>query len=193
MDHNELTPGSFRTDTGFLEYDKQTKTKVATFYHPSITKYYDGIQNELAALSQLDNHVAEVAISFNQPYTFQDIQAKVPDNLNIVWLYMTSPIADESKGPAGMSVYGFKPSDSPKEAYTSFSDALEQYDANGYNETIQAFSHSNKNKAFDEVEILGIMLTGQTKNFKALENQDFIRGASVGATAEIVPYIKPEK
>ena len=70
---------------------------------------------------------------------------------------------------------------------------LEQYDANGSNETIQEFLESNKNKPFDEVKILGVMLTGQTKNFKALENQDFIRGASVGATAQIVPYIKPEK
>ncbi|MCB8815426.1 anti sigma factor C-terminal domain-containing protein [Desulfosporosinus shakirovi] len=46
---------------------------------------------------------------------------------------------------------------------------------------------------FDEAKILGVMLTGQTENFKALENQDFIRGASVGATAQIVPYIKPDK
>ncbi len=193
MDHNELTPGFFRSDTGIYEYDKQTKIKVATFYHPSIKEYYDGIQNELGAISQLDNYVAEVAISFDQPYTFQEIQAKIPDNLNIVWLYMTSQIADESKGPAGISVYGFNPSDSPQEAYTSFSDALEKYDANGNNKTIQELLHSNKNKEFAEVKISGIMLTGQTKNFKALENQDFIRGASVGATAPIVPYIKPEK
>lgn len=33
----------------------------------------------------------------------------------------------------------------------------------------------------------------KTENFKALENQEFIRGASVGVTAPIVPYIKPEK
>ena len=193
IDHNELIPGFYWSDTEFYEYDKQTKNKVATFYHPSIQEYYDGIQNELGEISQMENHVAEVAISFNQPYTLQEIQAKIPDNLNIVWLYMTSPIADESKGPAGMPVYGFDPSDSPKEAYSSFIDALEKYDANGNNETIQEFLNSNKNKQFDEVKILGVMLTGQTQNFKALENQDFIRGASVGATAQIVPYIKPEK
>ena len=37
------------------------------------------------------------------------------------------------------------------------------------------------------------MLTGQTQNLKALENQGFIRDASVGATAQIVPYIEPER
>lgn len=191
IDHNELIPGFYWSDTQVYEYDKQTKNKVATFYHPSTQKYYDGVQNELGEISEMKNHVAEVAISFDQPYTFQEIQEKIPVNLNIVWLYMTSPIADESNGPAGVPVYGFDPADSPKEAYESFMEALKKYDAN--DETIREFLKSNKNKQFDEVKILGVMLTGQTKNFKALENQSFVRGASVGATAQMVPYIKPEK
>ncbi|PEI42382.1 sigma factor regulator N-terminal domain-containing protein [Bacillus pseudomycoides] len=193
IDDNDLIPGFYRSCADSYEYDKQTKKKVATFYHPSIQKYYDGVKNDLGAISQMENHVAEVAISFDQPYTLQEIQAKIPDNVNIVWLYMTSPIADESRGPTGLPVYGFDPSDSPKKAYNSFIDALKKYDTDGSDETIQKFLKSNKNKQFDEVKILGVMLTGQTQNFKALENQDFIRGASVGATAQIVPYIKPEK
>ncbi|RLL40122.1 hypothetical protein D8M04_19465 [Oceanobacillus piezotolerans] len=193
IDHNELIPGFYWSDTGFYEYDKQTKNKVATFYHPGIQEYHDGVQNELQEVSQMENHVTEVAISFDQPYTLKEIQAKIPDNLNIVWLYMTSQIVDESNGPMGMPVYGFAPFNSPEEAYDNFIDAIEKYDVNGNNEAIQKFLDSNKNKQFDEVKILGVMLTGQTQNFRALEGQDFIRGASVGATAEIVPYIKPEK
>ena len=131
IDHNELIPGFYWSDTEFYEYDKQTKNKVATFYHPSIQEYYDGVQNELGEISQMENHVAEVAISFDQPYTLQEIQEKIPDNVNIVWLYMTSPIGDESNGPSGMPVYGFAPSHAPKDAYNSFIDALEKYDANG--------------------------------------------------------------
>lgn len=193
IDANELTPGFYWSDTNFYEYDKQTKNKVATFYHPSISEYYDGIQNELEEISRMENHVAEVAVSFDQPYTLQEIEANIPDNLNIVWLYMTSPIVDESNGPAGMPVYGFNPAHSPNESYTDFIDALEKFDPDGHNETIQEFLNANKNKQLDEVKILGIMLTGQTKNLKTLESQDFIRGASVGATAQIVPYINPEK
>lgn len=191
IDHNELTPGFYLSDTNLYEYDKQTKNKVATFYHPSIKKYYRGVPNELEGISQMDNHVAEVAISFNQPYTFQEIEEKIPDNLNIVWLYMTSEIVDESNGPAGMPVFGYDPSDSPSARYNSFIDDLQQYGAD--DDMLQDFLNKNKNKTFDNVGILGVMLTGQTKNFKALENQNFIRGASVGATAQMVPYIKPEK
>ncbi|MDX8289168.1 sigma factor regulator N-terminal domain-containing protein [Metabacillus indicus] len=191
IDDNELKPGFYWSDTNFYEYDKQTKNKVAKFYHPSIKKYFKGVPNELKEISQMDNHVAEVAVSFNQPYTLQEIEEKIPDNLNIVWLYMTSEIVDESKGPAGMPVYGYDPSVSPKAAYNSFIDDLERYGTD--DDMIQDFLKKNKNKSYDNVEILGVMLTGQTKNFKALENQNFIRGASVGATAQIVPYIKPEK
>ncbi|MEO4053913.1 sigma factor regulator N-terminal domain-containing protein [Solibacillus sp. CAU 1738] len=189
IDFNELIPGFYWTDNEFYEYDKQTKNKVATFYHPSIQEYYADIPNDLVAISQMDNYVAEVAISFDQPYTWKEIEEKIPDNLNIVWLFMTSNIANESKGPSGVQVYGFDPSDSPKDAYKYFIDSLEKYD----NETTREFLSVNKKKQFDEVKILGVMLTGQTKNFKALENQAFIRGASVGATAQMVPYIKPEK
>ena len=58
---------------------------------------------------------------------------------------------------------------------------------------MQKFLKANKDKPFDQVKILGVMLTGKTENFKVLENQDFVRGASVGVTAQVVPYIKPEK
>ncbi len=193
IDTNELTPGFYWSDTEFYEYDKQTKNKFATFYNPAIKEYRDGVQNELGEVSQMNNYVAEVALSFNQPYTLQEIKEKIPDTLNIVWLYMTSPIGDESKGPAGMPVYGFNPEKSPEEAYKEFVDSLKQYDDDGHDEDIQKFLKSNKDKPFDQVKILGVMLTGKTENFKALENQDFIRGASVGATAQVVPYIKPEK
>ncbi|GAB6621389.1 sigma factor regulator N-terminal domain-containing protein [Bacillus cereus] len=195
IDSNELTPGFYwsRSNAEFYEYDKQTKNKFATFYNPNIKDYHDGVQNELGEVSQMNNYVAEVAISFNQPYTLKEVQTKIPDNLNIVWLYMTSPIGDESKGPAGMPVYGFNPDTSPEEAYKEFVDSLNQYDDDGHDEDIQKFLKANKNKPFDQVKILGVMLTGKTENFKALENQDFIRGASVGVTAQVVPYIKPEK
>ncbi|MCY8234771.1 sigma factor regulator N-terminal domain-containing protein [Priestia endophytica] len=193
IDYNELIPGSYLEGKELYEYDKQTKNKVATFYHPSIQKYYDSIQNDLKEILQMDNYVAEVALSFDKPYTFQEIEKQIPNNLNIVWLYMTSPIVDESKGPSGMPVYGFNPSSSPKEAYHSFIKSLKEYDKNGNEETIQNFLQSNKNKPFEDVKVLGVMVTGQTKNFKSLENKSFIRGASVGATAQIVPYIKPTK
>lgn len=57
----------------------------------------------------------------------------------------------------------------------------------------KSLSNKIKNKKVEKLPIWGVMLTGQTKNFKALQNEPFVRGASIGVTAPIVPYIQPEK
>ncbi|MGN1400130.1 MAG: sigma factor regulator N-terminal domain-containing protein [Bacillus sp. (in: firmicutes)] len=193
MGTNEMIPGFHWSDTDIYEYDKQTKNKVATFYHPSVKTYYDGVKNDLAGISEMENHVAEVAVSFDRPYSFQEIQSKIPDNLNIVWLYMTSQVTDESTAPSGVTVYGFDPHNSPVESYDSFLKGLKEYDVNGDNETIQDYVDANEGKTFEEVKVLGVMLTGRAENFEPLRNAGFIRGASAGVTAEVVPYIKLEK
>ncbi|MER2192629.1 MAG: sigma factor regulator N-terminal domain-containing protein [Solibacillus sp.] len=190
IDVNELIPSFHWSEKNTYQFDKQTKTKVASFYNPAIENYYH-IANDLPALAQMDNYVAEVAISFDQPYTYQEIQQMIPDNLNIVWLYMTSQMVEEEYGPSGVTIYGFDPGDGSEQVYESFRQALKKYDARGYNETIQSFLTGNAD--WDTAPILGVLLTGQTQNFAVLEQQTFVRGASIGATAEIVPYITPEK
>lgn len=194
VDSNELIPGFYWGETLFYEYDKQTKQKVATFYHPEITNYYDGVQNQLNEISQMTDYVAEVAISFKKPLTIHEIQSNIPtDKFNIQWLYMTSRIVDESNGPSGLPVFGYNDSGLSKEAFNSFIDNLKRYDSNSDIEEIQKFIRENASKPFDEVPVLGVMLTGRAENFKLLNSKDFIRGASIGVTAPIVPYIKPIK
>lgn len=193
IENNELIPGLHSSGDTFYEYDKQTKQKVATFYHPAIKQYYDGVQNQLNAVVQLENHVAEVAISFKEPLTIEQVRQNIPENLNITWLYMTSRIVEEAPGPSGLPVYGYADSDLSKEAFDGFIDNLKQYDNKHSIEEIQQFIEKNGSKSFNEVTVLGIMVTGRTENFKELLAKDFIRGASVGVTAPIVPYIQPIK
>ena len=193
IDHNELIPGFHSSGNNYYEYDKQTKQKVATFYHPAIKEYYDGVQNQLEAVVQLENHVAEVAISFKQPLTMEQVRENIPENLNIAWLYMTSRIVDEAPGPSGLPVYGYADSEFSKESFDMFIEDLKKYDERGSMEEIQKYIKENENKPFNEVTILGVMLTGRTESFNELLGKDFIRGASVGVTAPIVPYIQPTK
>lgn len=193
IDHNELIPGFHLNGSNSYEYDKQTKQKVATFYHPAIKKYYDGVQNQLEAIVQVKNHVAEVAISFKEPLTIEQVRQNIPKNLNIAWLYMMSRIVDEAPGPSGLPIYGYADSDLSKEAFDGFIDALKRYDNHQSIEEIQKFIEENENKPFNKVTVLGVMVTGRTENFNDLLGKDFIRGASVGVTAPIVPYIQPTK
>lgn len=55
------------------------------------------------------------------------------------------------------------------------------------------FLEKDHAKTFDEVEVLGVMVTGRNSDLKALEKLPFIRASSIGVTAEITPYITPEK
>ncbi|PIC78466.1 hypothetical protein CSV74_02780 [Sporosarcina sp. P19] len=193
IDHNELIPGFHSSGNNNYEYDKQTKQKVATFYHPAIKEYYDGVQNQLEDVVQLKNHVAEVAISFKEPLTMEQVRENIPQNLNIAWLYMTSEITDEALGPSGLPVYGYVDSELSKESFDMFIENLKKYDERGSMEEIKKYIEENENKPFNEVTILGVMLTGRTESFNELLGKDFIRGASVGVTAPIVPYIQPTK
>nr|WP_106779446.1 sigma factor regulator N-terminal domain-containing protein [Lysinibacillus timonensis] len=193
IDYNELVPGFHSSGNNHFEYDKQTKQKVATFYHPDIDEYYDGVENQLEEIVQMENYVAEVAISFKEPLTIEQVRQNIPQNLNIAWLYMTSRIVDEEVGPSGLPVYGYADSDLTKEAFDGFINDLKEYDKDQSIEEIQQYIKKNENKPFNEVTILGVMLTGRTENFKELLDKDFIRGASVGVTAPTVPYIQPTK
>lgn len=193
IDHNELIPGFHSSGNNNYEYDKQTKQKVATFYHPAIKEYYDGVQNQFEAVVQLENQVAEVAISFKEPLTMEQVRENIPGNLNIAWLYMTSRIVDEASGPSGLPVYGYADSELSKESFDGFIENLKKYDKRKSIEEIQKYIEENENKPFNEVTVLGVMVTGRTENFNELIGKDFIRGASVGVTAPIVPYIQPTK
>ena len=193
IDHNELIPGFHSSGNNYYEYDKQTKQKVATFYNPAIKEYYDGVQNQLEAVVQLENHVAEIAISFKEPLRMEQVRENIPENLNIAWLYMTSRIVDEAPGPSGLPVYGYADSELSKESFDGFIENLKKYDKRKSIEEIQKYIEENEKKPFKEVTVLGVMVTGRTENFNELLGKDFIRGASVGVTAPIVPYIQPTK
>ncbi|MGM0214552.1 anti sigma factor C-terminal domain-containing protein [Enterococcus sp. AZ109] len=200
IDYNELTPSWYHSAKISYEYNRQTKQKVATFYNPTIEDYYDNVKNELTEVTQMDNTVAEMAISFDKPYTYSEVKEMIPENLNIVWLYLFSEERDESKGPAGISVYGFQLSkDSDNKAIDeeadkdSFFSSFETHFLQMDNQKAAKFIRENKDKDVDELPVLGVMVTGQTQNFAELEDQAFVRGSSVGVTVPVVPYIEPER
>lgn len=200
VDYNELVPSWYFSSKNSYEYNRQTKQKVATFYNPSIKNYYDGVKNELVEIEKLENHVAEVALSFDKPYTYSQVEKMIPENVNIVWLYLFSEEREESNGPSGMPVYGFQLSMDEKntvvdieEDKQSFFNAFEASISHVNQKEIKTFIETNKEKSVDELPIWGVMVTGQTKNLIELKDKSFVRGSSIGVTAPIVSYITPEK
>lgn len=200
IDFNELLPSWYHSSKNSYEYNRQTKQKVATFYNPAIENYYDGVKNELKELKNMDDSLAEVAISFDQPYLYSEVKKMFPENVNVVWLYLFSEERDESQGPAGMPVYGFQLSvDEENRIFDAEADkdyffsSFETYISPTLNKEMAAFIQDNQNKKVDDLEVLGVMVTGQVKNLTALKDKPFVRGSSIGVTVPMVSYITPEK
>lgn len=77
---------------------------------------------ELETLNQLPKHLAEVAITFDKPYTYDEIQKMVPENLLTNWLWL----GRDYKKTTGDNVYiGVSTSTD------SYSIGESQYDDNG--------------------------------------------------------------
>lgn len=200
IDYNELMPSWYHSSKNSYEYNRQTKQKVATFYNPKIEDYYDGVKNELNDIQAIEDSVAEVAISFDQPYTYNEVKKMFPSDVNVVWLYLFSEERDERQGPSGMPVYGFQLNVDEKNRVVdaqadkdNFFRSFKTYSAEMSNHEITTFIHDNQEKNMADIEVLGVMVTGEVKHLAGLKDRSFVRGSSMGVTVPIVSYITPEK
>lgn len=202
INYNELVSGFYLGEEDSYEYDKRTKQKVATFYSPYIKKYYDGIKNDLKTVTQLDNHVVEVAISFDKAYTYQEIQELIPTSmkLNKAWYWLDikpEANAKEELGPTGFPKYGinieekYQTPEFIEEDFSEFFKVAKKISAKQDHRELKQLIKNNEGKTYKEVKVIGVMLTGRSENFKKLIDKKWIRGASIGVTAECLPYIQP--
>ena len=169
------------------QYDKNTKQKVAVFYHPDTEKVEGGIPNDFAAVATMDGFVAEMALSFDQAYPLKEVLRQLPDTLNVTWAFVDSEAPKEAIGPI-YPVYGFTIEEDIEGSIDVFQEALQVVKGSGEDEVIERML-----KAKDPSFVRGVIVTGQAQNMKALETLDIIRGASVGVTVETKPYIEPTK
>ncbi|WEG72833.1 anti sigma factor C-terminal domain-containing protein [Vagococcus intermedius] len=204
INYNELVPGFYLGERDSYEYDKQTKQKVASFYSPYIKNYYDGVKNDLKSVTQLDNHVVEVAISFDKAYTYQEIQDLIPSSmkLNKVWYWLDIKPEDQPKeelGPAGMPKYGinieekYQTSKFIEEDFAEFFKVAKKISNKQEQSELKQLLKNNEGKSYKEVKMMGVMLTGRSENFEKLIDKEWVRGASAGVTVERLPYVQSFK
>lgn len=197
VDYNEFLSGIHMTKDNVYSYNKQTKQKTADFYHPDVdySGYLKEMPNDLKLMDEKKAEVSEMAISFDQPVKWKEVRDKIPTGITPKWLYMTSNISDKKPGgPTGYGTYGFSlDEEDQQDSFEGFLDNLQQYDDKERDEVIQNFIKKNKDKELSDTEILGILVTGENKDLKKMQDFYHLRAASVGVTVEINPYIKVEK
>ncbi|MBC1308281.1 anti sigma factor C-terminal domain-containing protein [Listeria booriae] len=182
---------------GTTEFAENTNQKMMYFYKPDGS--YPSVANELEGLTGNTNKVMEVAISFDRPYDLQEVVDFLPTNLNVAWFWLEAENTNELLDMA--QVYGFEGLQKPisgvndKEVYAAnYSNFLAGLDKLQNKTSKMADMYAKYSELnWNEVQVKGIIVTGQEKNFKTIANHKIIRASEIGATADIVPYIKPYK
>lgn len=201
---------------------KNTKTqeKEPIFFNRSATSIYKNSKkitlytpptHEAKTLSTMKNTLAEVALTFDKPYSYSEIKKMIPDNvmINYYWLgfgnnntstiervgnYIGLNASDDGQGSLqegntkNNTYTGYK---GLKQALTdAISLPLESHISDkSYISSIKSQLSSNLSTA----KFSGVIVTGKTDNLQSLDDLNFVFASNVGLTTPIVPYETPLK
>ena len=176
------------TDNG--AYDRLTQHKIPLFYNPKMKHPDVHRAADVNKVARTKGAVAEVAVSFDHPLTYAQIQQRLPKKLHAVWYWIgVSPKADatsmdnnflgvqaNSKGHMVATKY--------ENYYRSFRQTLEKldfgYGYNGFNVGEYAHKYAKQYPTLKTAKFAGAIVTGNSENFKPLANADWIYASSAG-------------
>ena len=81
-------------------YTRTLRQKYPVFYNINAkgTKDSNSMPKELASVKEMPNQLVEVALTFDKPYTYKEIQQMIPNNLKINWYWIGSQSEDSENG-----------------------------------------------------------------------------------------------
>ncbi|MCM3699956.1 anti-sigma factor [Paenibacillus macerans] len=192
----------------YRQYNDFNGQRELMFYVPGVD-YNGKILNDLEIVGNIGtNKVAEMAISFDKDYSFDEVRAMLPAEVTQMWYWVDTynnrqtfnfkPFKDErgeTSYPLPMTktynVYGFgvRPDWDQAEAGV-FLQNLQLGIAQGGRyakeyERIYSYLKKDKNEPDkNDVRILGAVVTGTAEELQSLRGQTYVRAAVLGAIAE---------
>lgn len=196
--------GRFSETIGYSErfnrkvhYNKFTGEREIDFYYPQLE--YEYLPNELEIATQLDNNsLAEVALSFDKPYTLKEVQNLIgSDNINWIWVKTTTK--DELKdinsnsflsimdGPSadGFQVRG---NDLNQAAAVFLRNVKQLSKESKYQAAAQEMADGINAKSFpkiDDLRISGVVVSGTPRELERFQELNIIRSSTIGATIDL--------
>lgn len=168
---------------------------------------------DIKLAAQMPNQAVEMAITFDKPYTYEEIQKLIPKNLTINWYWIGSQSDFNTAGltsdtQLGISVYDGQALTSND--FARFRDNLRKAINQSYLKSTYGYTKNNKeessfslqkdattylakNKNFKSAKFSGLILTGRSENFAQLENASWIYASNLGQSVQIQPYHKLDK
>lgn len=178
--------------------------RVVEFFHPQVN--YKSIFDDRTVLNVIDdNKVVEMAFSFDDGYSIEEINKVFKDQLAWYWVdtYSENDIESDNQHNAdetfrdnpiyGFEAYGF-PYNRAAEEYpaANFISILEQVKDDGgvYEEEAEKIisNITNDGKLALEptnLKIIGVIVTGKPSDLQKFNNVSIIRGATLGATTDL--------
>lgn len=195
---NYLFESSGKSSKDSREISKYNKAgkKVMEFYHPSVN--YESYINDLENLDEIGNNkVMEISLSFDKAYSLDEIKNMIPSDVTLNWYWVDTFIEMDKelsrKSPLyEYDVYGIKALDGGGNTIDSpekdFINAINEGKDNNYsNEYKELFNNLSNGKGEinkEDLNIIGIVISGETKALNALKDKNYIKGATLGAVAD---------
>ncbi|WP_066175234.1 anti sigma factor C-terminal domain-containing protein [Bacillus marinisedimentorum] len=198
-----------KTDGRQRSYDRETKQRIMEFYHPE--GEYDFIRNDMKRLNELpEDTLVEMAVSFDRMYTPDEIRSFIPDTVQLEWYWADTYTnkesfkkkevepgeGEEATLPAtpelGSELYGFdhfseNPAKSEEIFIETIEEGLSRKDGKYHSEFERIHRHLTNNSTVlssENVNVLGVVVSGPADELAALENLEAIRAAVLGVTAD---------
>jgi len=192
-----------QTPDGTRVYNYQTQQRLMEFYYPGVT--YPHYFNDLPQLNEIPSgDSVEMAISFDKPYTFNEVTAMLPTGVHTTWYWVDTydnNTVQAMKQPPDTAlmpyqVYGFGSQANPGDSVSRTPEFFIQLLQAGlklkgaardqYQQIYNVLSHGQGIITPADVKIIGVVVTGTPHDLKTLQGQEFVKASVLGAIAN--PY-----
>lgn len=178
--------------------------RVVEFFHPQVN--YKQIFDDRTLLNMIDdNMVVEMAFSFDDGYSIEEVTEVFKGQLAWYWVdtFSKEDIENDNKfnedanSPSDNTIYGFEaygfPYNRSAKAYSdsNFLSILEKVkeDGGNYQENAERIINNITNQGKlklepENLKIVGVVVTGKPSDLIKFNNNPMIRGATLGATTD---------
>ncbi|MEQ9764701.1 anti sigma factor C-terminal domain-containing protein [Streptococcus sp. ZJ151] len=192
-------------ETGVYSQGQQLKIPVFYNINHSYTDEVDPVvTQDLNLIQKMSNQAVEVAVTFDKPYTYSEIQKMIPKNVLVNWYWIGSKsqfdttqfATDNTLGVMGDDEGRLSPSTFKqfrhhlkKGSQSSWLDS--SYNSVGNKRVLikdEAKAYVKTNKTLKEATFSGILISGRSENLAKLKDKDWVFASNVGQSVQIQPY-----
>lgn len=184
----------------FERFNDYTGDREMFFYHPKVS--YDVYKDKISELNQLGkNTLVELAISFDNDYSFEEIKSKLPSEVQVDWWWVNAYTDDtldffkqgQNTIPANYPyIYGFQSEQSKPKPRRSLNNEVDTFIRNiellresknfewETNQVYQSLIGENGILDKGDVKIIGGVVTGTPEQLQSLQGQTYIKASTFG-------------